>query len=337
MVSCLGREMNSRRKIVVAFGAGALSVSLGAFAQQPRKVWRIGYLVMTPFADNPSPERLAFLDGLRALGYIDGENLKIIYRSAQYEPQFLPDLATDLVMAGVDVIFAVESNVVSAAAGVSTTVPIVFVSIIDPVEMKFANSLNRPGKNITGITLLGVNLAAKRLELLRDLLPKARRIAVLRMSALAGNSAEWSIIKPAAAKLGFELVSFQIRDTAEFNRQVALIVRAKPDGLFILTDSLSISARGAVADFALKQNLPSIMGFSGFAEAGELMSLAPNFVEQFRRAATYVDKVLKGARPGEIPIEQPSTLELIVNVKTAKALGIKFPPSILARADRVIE
>lgn len=328
--------MNNRRKLVIALGASALSAPFSSFAQQPRKVWRIGYLVMTPLADKPSPERLAFLDGLRALGYVEGENLNIIYRSAQYEPQFLPDLASDLVKSGVDLIFAVESSVVGAAVGASSTVPIVFVSIMDPVAMKFANTLGRPGKNVTGITLLGVNLAAKRLEALRDLLPKARRIAVIRMSPDATVGAEWSVIKPAAAKLGFELVLFQIKDTAAFSRQAALIARAKPDGLFILTDSLSIAARGVIAEFALKQKIPSIMGFSGFAEAGGLMSLAPNFVEQFRRAANYVDKVLKGEKPGELAIEQPSTLELIVNTKTAKTIGITIPDLILARADRLI-
>jgi putative ABC transport system substrate-binding protein len=323
----------NRRRVLAGIGL----IALAPFARAQEKMRRIGYLVMSPLAEKPSPERVAFLEGLRALGYAEGRNLTIEYRSAELEAQFLPELASDLVKAGVELIVAVESNSVGAALKASPTIPIVFVSIVDPVEMRFAQSLARPGKSVTGITLLGVNLSPKRLELLRDLLPGAKRIAVLRGSAGTETTGEWAAIKPAAAKLGFELEPFWVRDAAEFPRQLERIARAKPDALCILTDSRTIAARGIVADFALTQRLPSVMGFTGYTQVGGLISLAPNFTEQFRRAATYVDKILKGTRPGELAIEQPSTFDLVVNLKTAKALGLKIPQSILVRADRVIE
>ena len=292
---------------------------------------------LAPLTEPPSPERAALLEGLRALGYVEGRNLTIEYRSAEMEADFLPQLAADLVKAGVELIFAVESNVVSAVLKASPTIPIVFVSIMDPVEMKFAQSLARPGKSVTGITLLGVNLAPKRLELLRDLLPGAKRVAVLGASTGTRTSAEWAAIVPAAEKLGFKLELFPVRDAAEIPRQLQRIARAKADGLFIMTSSRTIAARRIIADFALKQRLPSVMGFSGYTLAGGLISLAPNFTEQFGRTAAYVDKILKGARPGELAIEQPSTFELVINLKTAKALGITVPQSQLIRATRVID
>jgi len=322
--------MNRRDAVLALLALGA--VPLDVLAQE--KVRRIGYLVMAPLTERPSPERAAFLDGLRALGYAEGRNLTIEYRSAEMAAEFLPELASDLVKAGVELIVAVESNSVGAALKASPTIPIVFVSIVDPVEMRFAQSLARPGKSVTGISLLGVNLSPKRLELLRDLLPRAKRIAVLRGYVGGG---EWTAIKPAAAKLGFELEPFWATDTAEFPRQLERIARAKPDALCVLTDSRMIAARGVIAEFALTHRLPSVMGFTGYTLAGGLISLAPNFTEQFRRAATYVDKILKGAKPGDLPIEQPSTFEMVVNLKTAKALGIKIPPLIMLRADRVIE
>jgi putative ABC transport system substrate-binding protein len=329
--------MNRRDAILSFIALGAAAGPLAALAQQPEKVRRIGYLVMAPLTETPSPERSALLEGLRALGYVEGRNLAIEYRSAEMEADFLPQLATELVKSGVELIFAVESNVVIAAMKATPSLPIVFVSIADPVELKFAQSLGRPGKNVTGITLLGVNLAPKRLEMLRELLPSAKRIAVLRGSAGTGTSGEWAAIMPAAAKLGFKLELFPVRDAASFPHQLQAIARAKPDALCVLTDSRTIAARRIIADFAVANRLPSVMGFSGYPAAGGLMSLAPNITEQFGRAAAYVDKILKGARPSELAIEQPSTFDLVINLKTAKALGIAVPQSQLIRATRVID
>lgn len=329
--------MNRRDTVLALIALGAAGRPIAALAQQPEKMRRIGYLVMPPLTDKPSPERAALLEGLRALGYVEGRNLAIEYRSAEMEADFLPQLAAELVKAGVELIFAVESNVVIAAMKAAPRTPIVFVSIADPVEMKFAHSLARPGKNVTGITLFGVNLAPKRLELLRDLLPRAKRIAVLRGGSGTGVTGEWLAIKSAAAKLGFELEIFPAHDAADFPRQLKHIAGAKPDALFIMTDSRTITARRIIADFALAQRLPSVMGYGGYTQAGGLVSLAPNFAEQFGRAASYVDKILKGAKPGELAIEQPTTFELVINLKTARTLGLSVPQSQLIRADRVID
>lgn len=327
--------MNRRDTIRALLMLGVAAVPLRAWTQE--RMRRIGYLIMSPLAEKPSPERVAFIDGLRKLGYVEGRNLSIEYRSAEMEAEFLPALASELVKSGVELIFAVESTVVSAAVKAAPDLPVVFVSIMDPVEMGFARSLARPGKNATGITLLGVNLSPKRLELLRNLLPRARRIAVLRGGAGASAGGEWAAIKPAAAKLGFELELFSVGDAAEFPRQFKRIARAKPDALFVLTDSRTIAARRIIADFALEHGLPSAMGFSGYSNAGGLISLAANFTEHFGRAATYVDKILKGAAPGDLPIEQPTTFELLINLKTARALRLSIPQAVLLRADKVIE
>ena len=329
--------MNRRDTLaaLVAFcAAGGAPVAL---AQKQEKMRRIGYLVLSPLTDKPSPERAAFIEGLRALGYVEGRNLKIEYRSAEMAAEFLPGLAAELVAAGVELIFAVESNVVSAALKATSAIPVVFVSIADPVEMNFAHSLARPGRNATGITLLGANLAPKVLETLRDLLPAAKRVAVLRGTGGTGMTGEWVALDAAAARLGFGLELFPVRNSADFPRQLQRIARAKPDALFVMTDNRTIAARRIIADFALAQRLPSVMGFGGYTLAGGLLSLATDFTEQFGRAAAYVDRILKGAKPGELAIEQPTRFDLVVNLKTARAIGIALPQSLLIRADRVIE
>jgi len=329
--------MNRRDTLAALVALCAAGRPLGGWAQANGPMRRIGYLVLSPLTDKPSPERAAFIAGLRALGRIEGRNLKIEYRSAEMAAEFLPELAAGLFASGVELIFAVESSVVSAALKAAPTLPIVFVSIADPVEMKFAHSLARPGKNVTGITLLGANLAPKVLETLRTLLPAAKRVAVLRGTGGTGVFGEWNTLSAAAAKLGFGLELFPVRSAAEFPRQLQSIARAKPDALFVMTDNRTIAARTIIADFALAQRLPSVMGFGGYTIAGGLLSLATDFAEQFGRAALYVDRILNGAKAGELAIEQPTTFALVVNLKTARALGVAVPQSLLIRADRVIE
>lgn len=329
--------MNRRDTLAALAAFYAAGRSPLALAQKQEKMRRIGYLVLSPLTDKPSPERAAFVEGLRALGYIEGRNLKIEYRSAEMAADFLPDLAAELVAAGVELIFAVESNVVNAALKASPTIPIVFVSIADPVEMKFAHSLARPGRNVTGVTLFGVNLAPKVLETLRDLLPAAKRVAMLRGAGGTGNTGEWVALNAAAAKLGFELALYPAHSSADFSQQLQRIAGTKPDALYVMTDNRTIAARRIIAEFALMQRLPSVMGFGGYTVAGGLLSLATDFTEQFGRAAAYVDRILKGAKPGELAIEQPTRFDLVVNLKTAKAIGVTIPQSLLIRADRVIE
>jgi len=324
--------MNRREALA---GLGLLALAPHARGQE--RVRRIGYLVLAPLADKPSPERAAFLEGLRARGYVDGRNLKIEYRSAEYESAFLPDLAAELGRSGVELIFAVEGSSLRAAVKALPAMPIVFVSTIDPVAEGLAHSLARPGKTVTGITLLGVNLAPKRLQLLREVLPRAKRIAVLQGYPRPGSGPEWNTVKPAAAKLGLELEPHAVADSRQFPATLERIARSKPDGLFVLTNGRTIGARRIIADFALAERLPSVMGFTGYVRSGGLLSLAPRFAEQFGRAAAYVDKILKGAKPGELPIEQPERLELALNLKTARALGLTVPQAILVRADEVIQ
>ena len=314
-------------------GLGSISWPAVAYAQ---RIPRIGYLIESPLTEPPSPERRAFLDALRERGYVEGRNLVIEYRSAAGATDFVPELVAELVKTRVDLIFTVTPGPVVAAMRVAPAIPIVFVSGIDPVQYGFAKSLTRPGTNVTGVTLLAIDLSPKRLQLVRELLPHAKRIAVLQTDD-PGNTQVWDRIHAAGPTLGFALEAFEVRSAAELSRQLDLIAHAKPDVLLVLDSNFTIAMRGVIADFALGERLPSLMGFTGYASAGGLIAYAPSLPEAFRRAASYVDKILKGANPGELPIEQPTTFELVINLKTAKALGLTIPQSLLLRADEVIQ
>lgn len=326
-----------RRAVLGAFAAlSALPVL--SRAQGPKRTYRIGYLIDQPLIEPPSRERAAFLQGLRGLGYIEGANLRIEYRSSETDPAFLPELAAELAAMRVDAIVAIPNAPVHAAMKASRTIPIVFLVGDDPVRQGFAKSLARPGGNATGITLLQPTLEPKRLELLRELLPRARRVAMLRAPSVASHTAEYAQFTSAAArKLGLTLEGHAIRDLDDLSAQLDKIAASRPDALVAVADQRLIAARKIVADFALSRRLPSIMGVADYAQLGGLVSYATNIPEQFRRLASYVDRVLKGVKPGELPIEQPSKFELVVNLKTAAALGVTVPRSVLLRADRVIE
>jgi putative tryptophan/tyrosine transport system substrate-binding protein len=317
----------------LVLGFGLISWSLVADAQ---RIPRIGYLIETPLSEPPSPERKAFLDTLRERGFEEGRNLVIEYRSADGATELLPELVAELVKARVDLIFTVSPGPVVAAMKVAPAIPIVFVSGIDPVQLGFAESLARPGKNVTGITLIGTDLGPKRLQLVRELLPHAKRIAVLQTDH-PGKEQVWHRIREAGTNLGFALEAFDAPSTAELTGQLDLIARARPDALLVVDSNITIAARSIIADFGLAQRLPSVMGFTGYAAAGGLIAYGPSVPEAFRRGALYVDKILKGAKPGELPVEQPTQLELVINLNTAKALGIAIPQAMLVRADGVIQ
>jgi putative tryptophan/tyrosine transport system substrate-binding protein len=317
----------------VVLGFGSISWALVADAQ---RIPRIGYLIETPLIDPPSPERKAFLDALRERGYVEGRSIVVEYRSADGATELLPELVAELVKARMDLIFTVTPGPVVAAMKVAPAIPIVFVSGIDPVQYGFAESLAQPRKNVTGITLLGTDLGPKRLQLVRELLPHAKRIAVLTTDD-PGNEQVWDRIRAAGPELGFALEAFDAHSSAGLTRQLDLIARARPDALLVLDSNFTMAARSIIADFALAQRLPSVMGFAGYAAAGGLIAYAPSVPEAFRRAALYVDKVLKGAKAGDLPIEQPTKFELVINLKTAKALGLTIPQSLLLRADEVIQ
>jgi putative ABC transport system substrate-binding protein len=324
---------NAAVALSLVLGFGSISLPIVADVQ---RIPRIGYLIESPLTEPPSLERKAFVNTLRERGYVEGRNLVIEYRSVGGMTEFLPKLVAELVEARTDLIFTVTPGPVVAAMKVAPALPIVFVSGIDPVRYGFADSLARPGKNVTGITLIGPDLGPKRLQLVREVLPHAKRIAVLQTDD-PGNEQVWERVRTAAPKLGFALEAFDAYGTEDLTRQLDLIARAKPDALLVLDSNFTIAARSIIADFALAQRLPSVMGFAGYATAGGLMAYAPSVPEAFRRAALYVDKILKGANPGELPIEQPTKFELVVNMKTAKALNLTIPQSVLLRADEVIQ
>ena len=325
-----------RRQAIVAFGLFGAFPAL-ARAQGPRRIYRVGYLIDQPLVDPPSRERGAFLRGLRELGYLEGTNLEIVYRSSESDPTFLPELAAELVGMRVDVILALTLNSARAAMQATATVPIVFIFGVDPVQAGFARSLARPGGNLTGITLLMPELEPKRLELLREILPRARRIAVLSAPASAATTRERQQTRSAAAQLGVALEVHEARESGEVIPLLEKIAASKPDALLVVPTARLIAARSVIAEFALKHRLPSIMGFADYAQLGGLAAYAASTSEQFHRLASYVDRILKGAKAADLPIEQPTRLALSLNLKTARALGIAVPRSVLLRADQVIE
>jgi len=285
----------------------------GAQAQQAGQVPRIGYLVLSPLADPPSAERAAFLDGLRGLGYVAGQNIFIEYRSAAWNRELLPDLAAELVKLKVDVIVAVP-GAVEAARDATKTIPIVGPALLDPVENRLVASLARPGGNITGtVGSGGSELGGKRLELLKEAIPGLSRVALLWNPANQGASGWFRDTQSAARLLGVTLQSHEVKDPADFPRVLSAMMRGRPDALLIFASPLTTAYRPIIVDFATKQRVPTMFGLKPDVEAGGLMSYAASLPDTFRRAASYVDKILKGAKPADLPVEQPTKFELVIN------------------------
>ena len=322
--------------VVVLITIGVLAGPPGPHAQRPGGVPRIGYLVLPPLVDPPSLERKAFLDGLRELGYVVGQNIVIEYRSAAWNREVLPDLAAELVKLKVDVIVAIP-GAVEAARDATKTIPIVVPSITDPVEDRLVASLARPGGNITGTGGIASELVGKQLELLKEAIPRLSRVAVLWNPANQGAPLQWKGTQSAARRLGVTLQSHEVRDPNDFPRTLSAITRRRPDALITFASPLTTAYRPIIVELATKQRLPTMFGVKADVEAGGLMSYSANLPDSFRRAARYVDRILKGARPGDLPIEQPTRFELIINLKTAKALGLTIPQTLLLQADQVIE
>lgn len=295
----------------------------------------IGYLVQSPLTDPPSPERVAFLDGLRALGYENGRNIFIDYRSAEGDADKLPFLAEELVARKVDIIVAVGTPPAIAAHKATTTIPIVFLFLTDPIAAHLVDNLARPGGNITGLSSLAGELGAKRLELLRETLPHLSRVTVLWDSDFIVDS-ELQNIQTAARTLGVSIQPVDIGGLPNLTAVFPAIVKNRPDALLVTTNLRTHEYRDIIADFALRQRLPTMFGRRDFVVGGGLMSYAADFSTMSRRAATYVDRILRGTPAGNLPVEQPTQFELVINSKTAKALGIKIPQSILVRADEVL-
>ena len=326
--------MNNRRKLLFALGAGALAAPLGAFAQQPGKVWRIGFLHSESVARTKAVG--AFRAGMRELGYEEGKNYVIEFRWAEGKNDRLPELAAELVRLKVDVLVTHSSLPLRAAMSATTAIPIVAATTGDVVALGIVTNLARPGGNMTGATFFAPELAAKRVELLKDVLPRLTQVAVLLNADAPGTPLFLQAMEATARSLKVTLHKFPVRGPHEFEAAFAAMVKKRVGAVAMPDDPMFISNPKVIAELAAKRRLPSI-GPSSIAVAGGLMSYGVDFPEMWRRAAYFVDKIFKGTKPGDIPIEQATRFEMIVNMKTAKALGIKIPNVILVRADKVIE
>jgi putative ABC transport system substrate-binding protein len=323
------------RRTFIAVGAAWLALPLAAEAQQPGKVPRIGFLFFG--SPGPSPELDAFRRGLRELLYIEGQNITIEYRFASGRVGRLPELAAELVRLKLDVIVTPGTPASVAAKQATSTIPIVFAGVADAVGAGLVANFARPGGNITGLTSISAELGGKRLELLKEVAPKASRVAVLYNPADRSNVLVLKELQESAPALGLTLRPLEVRGPGEFEGVFVAMSRKRAHALFGAAGVLTTEHRKALVDLAAKRRIPAIWGERQFVEAGGLMSYAVNFYDQVRLAATYVDKILKGAKPGDLPVEQPTRFELVINLKAAKALGLTIPQSVLVRADEIIQ
>ena len=325
--------------LAIVLFLGLVAAPAVAEAQAAAKIHRIGLLESAP--PNPAADTFgqwgAFREGLRALGYVEGRSLAIESRWADDKYERLPTLAAELVRLNIEVFVVRTTPAALAARSVTQTIPIVILSAIDPVRAGLVVSLARPGGNITGLTTLAPDLSAKRVQLLKEMMPRLSRLAVLWNSANPANAAAWRETQEAARTLGVQLQSRQVEDAKDFERAFELIARERPDALLIVEDALIVGHTKQIADFAVRERLATMLGNPAILEGGGLIGYGPNVREMARRGAYYVDKILKGAKPADLPVEQPTKFELAINLNTAKALSLTIPPSLLLRADRVIE
>ncbi len=321
-------------RLIVTLALGSLVAPVAADAQQPAKVPRIGFLCAM---SGPSPHTVEFQRGLRELGYVEGQNIAIEYRFTDGRVDRFADVAAELVRLNLDVIVVASTPAIHPTKEATTHIPIVMAQSDDPVGSGFVASLARPGGNITGLTTVSAELSGKRLELLKETVPKVSRVAVLRNAANPVAALQWKETEVAARALGLQLQSLEVRNPKDFESAFSAMMRARADALIVLPDLMLFENRTRLADLALKSRLPVIYEEREFAEAGGLMAYGPSYNDLFRRAATYVDKILKGAKPADLPVEQPTRFGLVINLKTAKRLGLQVPRPILLRADRVIE
>jgi putative tryptophan/tyrosine transport system substrate-binding protein len=328
--------MDRRDTILALFALGA--APLAAEAQQAAKIARIGYLVPNLAASPHAPE--AFRQGLRDLGYVEGRNVVIEYRDAEGKFERLPALAAELVALKVDIIVAPNTVGAVAAKQATRTLPIVFATAGDPVTSELVTSLARPGGNVTGLSILSPELVRKRLELLKQAVPGVSRVAVLWQPGAMGERTDQDMLKEAevaARALGVRLHFIEARDPADLERAFSDMTRARAGALTVLGSTMFSTERRRLVDLAAKNRLPAVYPWREFVDAGGLMAYGANVDDLYRRAATYVDKILKGANPADLPVEQPTKFELVINLKTAKALGLTIPQSVLGRADEVIQ
>ena len=328
-----------KRKIsILTLSAMLFALCSVAEAQQPKKVHLIGYLSQfEPVRESARADAIRL--ALREIGYVEGQNIAIEYRYAEGKPDRFPELAAELVRLKVDIIVAAGGSViVQAAKNATKTIPIVMMGGgLDPVEAGLVESLARPGGNVTGLTLLSGELGGKRLELLKEAVPKLARVAVLYDPANPPTVREVKEVLPVPARaLGLTIRSWEVRAADEFEQVFAAVTKWRPDGLYVPGAPLMAANQKRIAGLALKNRLPSVYGNIGYVNAGGLMSYGANLADSDRRVAYYVDRILKGAKPADLPVEQPTKFELVINLKTAKQIGLTIPPNVLARATKII-
>jgi putative ABC transport system substrate-binding protein len=326
-----------RREFITLLG-GATAWPLAARAEQADRVRRLGVLQPLP-VDHPDAQarHTAFLEALRQLGWTDGRNLRIEARWSAGDPAITRKHAAELVALAPDIIVAIGSAGAAAMLQATRSVPIVFVIVPDPVGSGFVESLAQPGGNATGFMMFEYDLSAKWLELLKQIAPGVTRAAVLRDAALTAGIGQFAVIQSVARSVGVDVRAINLRDAAELERSIAAFAQAPNGGLILTASALSAIHRDLIISLAARFKLPTTYQERSYVAAGGLVSYGPNFLDQHRRAASYVDRILRGEKPSDLPVQVPTKYELVINLKTAKALGLDIPPTVLARADEVIE
>jgi putative ABC transport system substrate-binding protein len=328
---------NSKKAKILGVALCGLLLALSSFAQaqQAAKVPRIGFLAgVSPSAI--SARMAAFRQGLRELGYVEGKNVVIESRYAEENLDRLPALAAELVRLKVDIIITGGPPAIRSAKEATSTIPIIMGFDSDPVANGFVASLARPGGNVTGLSALSPEISGKQLELLKEIIPKLSRVAVIGSSAEPANARTLKETELAARVFGLKLQKLDIHDSRDFDSAFAAATKGRADAALVLPSAYAFAERIQLIDLAAKNRLPVMYGSSEYVEAGGLITYGVSFTDLFRRAATYVDKILKGAQPADLPVEQPTKFELVINLKTAKQIGLTIPPNVLARADKVI-
>jgi putative ABC transport system substrate-binding protein len=331
MASCIGR-----RKFLATLGGAAAAWPLAARAQHPGRVYRIGVLETSPAASNAANFD-ALRKGLRELGYVEGQNLVLDYRSADGRAERFPQLAAELLRLNVDLIVTRGTPAVMAAKNATGTIPVVMAASGEPVGTGVVAGLARPGGNVTGLSALTSELVAKRLELMRETVAGIRRLAFLQNTGNPVAPSQWEEFKTAAQSLGLEAQLLDVRKPEDIVRAFDTAIAQRADAILVANDTVTLANRGQVVELAAKHRLPAMYNNREFIDAGGLMAYGVNYPDLYRRAATFVDKIFKGANPADLPVEQPTKFELVINLKTAKVLGLEVPPALLARADEVIE
>jgi putative tryptophan/tyrosine transport system substrate-binding protein len=327
-----------RRREFIAVLGGAAAWPMAAHAQQGQRLRRVGALMNLAAEDPVSIARYkAFAQGLQAVGWIDGRNVQIDYRWAASKADLFQRYAVELVALAPDVILAAGAAAVSVLLQATQTIPVVFVHVPDPVGNAYVASLSRPGGNATGFLAFEYNLAAKWVELLKEIAPNVTRVGVLRDAGVSSGIGQFAVIQSVAPALGVDVTPINLRDVAEIERDITVLARSANAGLILTAAPSGPVHREFIIALAARHKLPAVYIERLFATAGGLVSYGPDFVDQYRRAASYIDRILKGEKPADLPVQAPTKYELAINLKTAKALGMTMPPTLLSRAEEVIE